>query len=250
METNKLPTTWLDTKAIRAYRQQAQSYSTKEDLWSWYVLRRLSIYVTIVFLKWKWTPNAVSWMSAFFVAFSGFWLLQATPAAFIVAFFCYNIGYLFDCVDGEMARISNNTSKKGYFIDLLIQGATLPVYLAMPLSLMVALEYVQLDSVGRGILYLLIVLIIMALFVPIAYQLTHSQAPNARDPVNKIRTKGLLFEAAGVLLGLPGFFFVLALITLVTGIQPTAAQSWYIGGFLLVFALKVCARFFLTVRSF
>ena len=43
-----LPTTFLDNETILSYRKQSQSLSYKEDLWSWYVLRRISIYITII----------------------------------------------------------------------------------------------------------------------------------------------------------------------------------------------------------
>ncbi len=62
-QMGKLPKTIFDSKAIIAYREQSQEYSAKEDLWSWFVLRRLSIYVTLLFIKIGLTPNVVSWLS-------------------------------------------------------------------------------------------------------------------------------------------------------------------------------------------
>ncbi|MFP3489382.1 hypothetical protein R0K20_17470, partial [Staphylococcus sp. SIMBA_130] len=66
-----LPTTFLDNETILSYRKQSQTLSYKEDLWSWYVLRRISIYITILFIKMRIKPNTVSWMSAFFMIISG-----------------------------------------------------------------------------------------------------------------------------------------------------------------------------------
>lgn len=246
----RIAATWFDTKEITRLREKSQAYSSKEDLWSWYVLRRLSIFVTILFMKLRLSPNSISWMSALFVVFSGFWLLQATPISFILAFFCYNIGYLLDCVDGEVARLTGKTSKKGYFIDLLIQGATLPVFLAMPFALLVLWDRLLLSPLELGVLYLVVTLVIMALFVPIAYQLTNANQVNERDPVNKIRTKSFVFELAGVLLGLPGFFLVLFLLTLGTFITGFFIQPLYMAMFLLIMVLKVALRFVITVRSF
>ncbi|AIC95637.1 CDP-alcohol phosphatidyltransferase family protein [Shouchella lehensis] len=250
MKHEMIASTWFDTKRIKELREQSQSYSAKEDLWSWYVLRRISIFVTILFIKLKLTPNAISWLSALFVVSSGGWLIQATPLGFIMAFVFYNLGYLFDCVDGEVARLTKNTSKKGYFIDLLIQGATLPVFLSIPLGLLVINGSLQLKGLELIGLYSVILFIIMALFVPIAYQLTRSSAQDERDPVNKIRTKSVVFEFAGVLLGLPGFFATLLLVTLVSGFQTVLWQEWYMILFLFIFILKVIARFFITVKSF
>ncbi|SDB87710.1 CDP-alcohol phosphatidyltransferase family protein [Shouchella lonarensis] len=243
----KLATTWFDTAKVRTLRAQSQAYSTKEDLWSWYVLRRLSIFVTIVFLKCRLTPNAVSWLSAFFVVASGVWVMQATPLSFVIAFFCYNIGYLFDCVDGEMARLTGKTSRKGYFIDLLIQGATLPVYLSILLAILTMADRLQLSSSESVIVYGVVTCIIMALFIPISYQLTHATHADQRDPVNQIRTKALLWQFVGVLLGLPGFFVTSALLSVSVGMLLT---GWYLVGFLLLMVCKVGARFVVTLRTF
>ncbi|MFS0787787.1 CDP-alcohol phosphatidyltransferase family protein [Shouchella sp. 1P09AA] len=250
MRHKQIASTWFDTKKITALRERSQSYSAKEDLWSWYVLRRLSIFVTILFIKLKLTPNAISWLSAIFVVSSGAWLIQATPFAFFMAFLFYNAGYLLDCVDGEVARLTGNTSKKGYFIDLLIQGATLPVFLSMPLAILVINDLLLLTSLELVGLYIMLIIIIMTLFVPIAYQLTRASEQNERDPVNKIRTKSFVFEIAGVMLGLPGFFLTLLLLTIASGFQSVTIQTWYVILFLIILALKVAARFFITVKSF
>ncbi|MED4130208.1 CDP-alcohol phosphatidyltransferase family protein [Shouchella miscanthi] len=247
MKDKQIASTWFDTVEIKRLRERSQAYSTKEDLWSWFVLRRISIFVTVIFLKLRLTPNTISWLSAFFVVFSGFWLIQATPFAFILAFFSYNFGYLFDCVDGEVARLTGNTSKKGYFIDLLIQGATLPVYISILFALIYLEGYLNAPWNVLAIIYFLIIIIIAALFVPIAYQLTFKQSTNeTRDPVNKIRTKTFLFELTGFMLGLPGFFAILLLVTLIV---PNYVQ-YFFTTFLLIMTLKVCARFLITIRSF
>ncbi|WP_054708066.1 hypothetical protein [Bacillus sp. JCM 19041] len=108
----------------------------------------------------------------------------------------------------------------------------------------------MLSPVELGVLYLAVTLVIMALFVPIAYQLTNASQVNERDPINKIRTKSFIFELAGVVLGLPGFFLVLFLLTLGTVITGFLIQPIYILVFLLIMALKVALRFVITVRSF
>ncbi|MCM2675733.1 CDP-alcohol phosphatidyltransferase family protein [Alkalicoccobacillus plakortidis] len=115
MSSEKLSTFFFDSERIIELRRQVQPYSAKEDLWSWYVLRRMSIYITILFEKMRLTPNAVSWLSVLFVLLSGLFMVMATPTSFILAFVAYNLGYLFDCVDGELARMT----KKNPSLDFL-----------------------------------------------------------------------------------------------------------------------------------
>ena len=134
----------LSTKKVIEYRKQSQEFSAKEDMWSWFVLRRLSIYFTLLFIQLRLTPNIVSWMSFFGIIASGWMMMIATPYAFMLAFLFYNLGYLFDCVDGEIARITKQTSIKGFFIDMLIQAATLPVFISFIFSLLVRFGYLEL----------------------------------------------------------------------------------------------------------
>lgn len=253
MEEARIASTWFDSKRIKELRIQSQAYSSKEDLWSWYVLRRISIFVTLFCLKVKATPNAISWLSAFFVMLSGFFVIQATPLGFIFAFLSYNLGYLLDCVDGEVARLTKNTSSKGYFIDLLIQGATLPVYLSILFALLNMFGLTQLTFWTSIIIYFMICIIISALFVPIAYQLTDLNSrvgDRVRDPVNKIRTKSIVFEVMGFILGLPGFFFIILLLTGLEILFNVSVINTFIILYLAIMVLKVLARFVITVKSF
>ncbi|KGA96521.1 hypothetical protein AJ85_08130 [Alkalihalobacillus alcalophilus ATCC 27647 = CGMCC 1.3604] len=247
-QIGKLPTTVFDTKKVRAYREQAQKYSAKEDLWSWFVLRRLSIFFTIVFIKLRLTPNTISWFSFIGIVSSGFLMILSTPLAFAFAFLFYNLGYLFDCVDGEVARITKKTSKKGVFIDMLIQAATLPVFISFIISLLVMMGYLSLNVWESFILYCLIVFAIMSLLIPLSYQIT-LQNGSEQDPVNKIRAKSFFFTVVGFLLGLPGFYATLLLLVFIGLWIDWPLIPIYIALFLLVLVLKVLARLFVTLKS-
>ncbi|UTR05630.1 CDP-alcohol phosphatidyltransferase family protein [Alkalihalobacillus sp. LMS6] len=251
MRHKQIASTWFDTKRITALRERSQSYSAKEDLWSWYVLRRLSIFVTILFIKLKLTPNAISWLSAIFVVSSGAWLIQATPVAFLMAFLFYNIGYLLDCVDGEVARLTENTSKKGYFIDLLIQGATLPIFVSMILVIFILNDQLELTGLSGITMYLAISGVIMSLFVPLAYQLTEKNQKVVRDPMNEIRTKSAVFEITGVLLGLPGFFLFIASLSILNILMfiPVSIIKFYIMFFVLSLIGKTILRLYVTNKK-
>ncbi|KYG30879.1 CDP-alcohol phosphatidyltransferase family protein [Alkalihalobacillus trypoxylicola] len=247
-QIGKLPTTIFDSKKIIDYRNIAQVYSAKEDLWSWFILRRISIYVTILFIKLKLTPNMVSWLSFLGILSSGFFMVLSTPLSFFLAFISYNVGYLFDCVDGEIARITKRTSKKGFFIDMLIQAATLPVFISFIFTLLIQNGYLVLTIWESFALYGLVAFTIMSLLIPLSYQITLSKEME-QDPVNKIRAKSFLFSIAGFLLGLPGFYVTLLLLIIVERYIELPLTLFYIFSFLIILVLKVCARLFITLKS-
>ncbi|MGA9289786.1 MAG: CDP-alcohol phosphatidyltransferase family protein [Anaerobacillus sp.] len=247
-----LPTTFLDNETILSYRKQSQSLSYKEDLWSWYVLRRISIYFTLLFRKLSLTPNTVSWMSVCFILLSGLSLVIATPLSIVLAALFYNIGYLLDCVDGELARITKQTSSKGYYIDIIIQAAALPVFLSMVLTVLRKTGMLDVNLLGMTLVYVTFVAIIMALLVPIAYQLTKltmSQS-TTQDPVNSIRDGSLFFDIVAVLLGLPGFFVAAVVIVIIEQVTGQELLLYYLTFFLAMLVLKTSLRVFITSRSF
>ncbi len=247
-----LPTTFLDNETILSYRKQSQSLSYKEDLWSWYVLRRISIYFTLLFRKLSLTPNTVSWMSVCFILLSGLSLVIATPLSIVLAALFYNIGYLLDCVDGELARITKQTSSKGYYIDIIIQAAALPVFLSMVLTVLRKTGMLDVNLLGMILVYVTFVAIIMALLVPIAYQLTKltmSQS-TTQDPVNSIRDGSLFFDIVAVLLGLPGFFVAAVVIVIIEQATGQELLLYYLTFFLAMLVLKTSLRVFITSRSF
>lgn len=247
-----LPTTFLDNETILSYRKQSQSLSYKEDLWSWYVLRRISIYITLLFCKLRLKPNTVSWMSVFFILLSGLSLVMATPMSIVFAALFYNIGYLFDCVDGELARITKQTSSKGYYIDIIIQAAALPVFLSMVLTVLRKSGLLNVTTLEVTLVYVTFVAIIMALLVPIAYQLTNltmSQS-TTQDPVNSIRDGSFFFDVVAVLLGLPGFFVAIVIIAIIEQVTNIDLMLYYVLFFLAMLVIKTSLRVFITSRSF
>ncbi|MEY8752194.1 CDP-alcohol phosphatidyltransferase family protein [Alkalicoccobacillus gibsonii] len=249
MSSEKLTTFFFDSDQILELRRQVQPYSPKEDLWSWYVLRRMSIYITLLFRKMNLSPNTVSWMSVFFVLLSGLCMILSTPTSFILAFIAYNIGYLFDCVDGELARLTRKISKLGYFIDMLIRAATLPVFLSFLTTLLMQTGGLTLTTFQSIILYLVIVCIIMSLLLPLSYDLTFAMNVQV-DPVQKIRNKSFLFEFSGFILGLPGFYLLLVIFTVLELIFNITITQYLISGFLLLLMVKVVLRAIITVRTF
>lgn len=241
----QLPTTFFDTNSIVRYREMSQGFSEKEDLWSWFVLRRISIYFTLFFRSIKATPNFVSWLSVLFMLLSGLMIVYSQPFTYLLAALFYNIGYLFDCVDGELARITKRTSKKGIFIDFLIQAASLPVYLSIAMTLLIHTDKLLLTNVEILLIYTITVCIIMGLLVPISYQLTQS-ANQVQDPLNKIRNKSFVLDLIAFLTGLPGLFVCLFLFTMLFEIDVV---KFYLLLFLTTTIVKTFVRLMTTLRN-
>ncbi|MGN7312577.1 CDP-alcohol phosphatidyltransferase family protein [Alkalicoccobacillus gibsonii] len=250
MSSEKLATLFFDSDKIIELRRQVQPYGAKEDLWSWNVLRRVSIYFTIAFQKLKVTPNVVSWLSVLFVLLSGLFMILATPISFVLAFISYNLGYLFDCVDGELARLTKKTSKLGFFIDMLIRAATLPVFMSFPITLLVMNNQLTLSPWLLALFYFIIICVIMSLLLPLSYDLTHTTSNEIGDPIQKIRNKSFVFEFAGFILGLPGFFCSILLLVFLELVFNIKIIDIYILLFILVLVLKVILRLIITVKTF
>jgi phosphatidylglycerophosphate synthase len=80
-------------------------------------MRRLSPYATIVFARLGWSPNAVT--VCFMIAGVVAGVLTAVPglAAAIGVFAAIQLYLLFDCSDGELARLTSRFSPAGIYLD-------------------------------------------------------------------------------------------------------------------------------------
>jgi phosphatidylglycerophosphate synthase len=80
-------------------------------------MRKLSPYATLLFARWRWSPNAVT--VAFIVSGIAGGVLAAVPGiwAAIGVFVFYQLYLLFDCSDGELARYTRRFSPAGVFLD-------------------------------------------------------------------------------------------------------------------------------------
>lgn len=103
---------------FRDLRASLQGPRKSADAWygKW-VIRRISIYVTWTLAQLGLGPNQVTLLSLVF-AFIG--VASLTFGNFAVAILGINLWYLFDHVDGEMARLRNEISLSGTFFDTVI----------------------------------------------------------------------------------------------------------------------------------
>ncbi|KQL57047.1 CDP-alcohol phosphatidyltransferase family protein [Shouchella oshimensis] len=202
---NDYPIIPWESEAIKKLRAKCQKPTVVEEPFARFFLRRISIYFTIIFNKLGLTPNFVSFLSLLFFFLCGFTLIEGSPLALFISFICYVLGYLFDCVDGEMARLRKITSQKGAFLDNIIRGNTVIISFAVILSIVYLWGVVPL---GIGLLlYTGFTFAFLSLQIPLSYELTFTKK-DEEDPVYRLR-KRTFFDQIAFWTGVPGFFTIL-----------------------------------------
>jgi phosphatidylglycerophosphate synthase len=110
---------------VNEYRMIAQKNEEENYFFDKYVLRKISIYFTILFIKLNIKANQATFLSLLAALGSLYFLAQNSPVMMLIAailIFSYN---MLDHVDGELARyyISKGTQKPslaGQYFDVLI----------------------------------------------------------------------------------------------------------------------------------
>jgi len=111
----------------------------ENSLWVRYVIRPISFYVAYVFQRLGFTANGVSYVSIIvaFVAFVFF--LFGSRVFAIVGAVLVHIWMLLDCVDGNLARVSEIKNPYGEFVDSM-SGYTLLGFVFLGLGMVAETE--------------------------------------------------------------------------------------------------------------
>ncbi|MSZ49647.1 MAG: CDP-alcohol phosphatidyltransferase family protein, partial [Actinobacteria bacterium] len=80
-------------------------------------MRRISLYLTRVFLALGWSPNQITWLMIACGIGAAPALLIPGVAGPIVAVVLIQLYLLLDCCDGEVARWTKRTSPTGVYLD-------------------------------------------------------------------------------------------------------------------------------------
>lgn len=121
-------------ESIAQLREKIQAPRRSVDTWyGRHVMRFFSIYLTRFFIRWNWTPNQVTLLSLA-MGLAGVYFLACGHWA--VGLLGLNLWYLFDHVDGEIARYTGKSSLSGYFFDTVVNFFVQPLtFLALGLGL-------------------------------------------------------------------------------------------------------------------
>ncbi|PTM57473.1 CDP-alcohol phosphatidyltransferase family protein [Desmospora activa] len=246
--TKTLPTLPVDSNRILAYRERCQKPRHMEEIWSWFVLRRISIYITLLLSRTPLTPNGISWLSLLFFTLTGWLLLTGEPWGWLLAVVSYNLGYLCDCMDGELARIKGVTSQRGVFLDTLIRALSIPVWSAAAWMVPHAFGWMEWGLGVATWAYVMILVATLALLVPLSYNYVHVKT-DENDPVSAMRTQSNKMEWIAFLTGMPGYFAFLPAVTIVEMWLEWPLVAAFTAAFLVVLALKTLLRLYLTTSK-
>ncbi|HAV42598.1 TPA: hypothetical protein DCX15_01075 [bacterium] len=106
----------ISIKELRSISQ----LSHKDPTETWYsknVGRRISIYITWLLLHTRITANQVSWVGLLLGIFGGILLGTGVKIIALIGLLCFHLNYIFDTVDGEIARYRKNKTIHGLFLE-------------------------------------------------------------------------------------------------------------------------------------
>lgn len=114
--------------SIRDLRPICQKPTAFETVrYARYVVRPISIYVTWLLLHTRITANQVTVLQTVFGLWGAFLIaIGSRPAGVLVGLAAMHVGYLLDCVDGEIARYRRQSSIFGVFFDYLNHSLVTP----------------------------------------------------------------------------------------------------------------------------
>lgn len=110
----------IDSKKIKELRIKYQIKLFKEIPLAWVVSRRFSIYLSLIFVKFKIHPDWVTFLMIPTSLFAGISFFIQSDYNSYLGYFFLHLWFIIDCSDGEVARISNKTSNYGKQYDYLI----------------------------------------------------------------------------------------------------------------------------------
>jgi hypothetical protein len=127
---------------IRRARQVAQEPKINQKDESWYgkyFVRHFSIYITYVFVKLKIPANLVTILMGLAGLSGTLCLISLNLFYNILGAVLWQFWFIFDCVDGEVARLRNQSSMLGIYLDDLTHIVVNPTF-GLALGLHVCLE--------------------------------------------------------------------------------------------------------------
>lgn len=141
MNDRQYPAFWCDRADMTALRRDVQKPWVKEEFWSFYVMRPVSLYISVFLVKrTKVSPNLLTGLAMLFALLAALGYLWGSWLSIVAGFCLFQISYLLDCMDGEVARLTRRMSPLGVWLD---SGLHYLYYLAF-----VAAVYGVLQSLG------------------------------------------------------------------------------------------------------
>lgn len=102
---------------ISSCRSKEKVHIDNIDIWVRLVIRPLSYIFTWLFLKLKVSANQATAFSAVVSVVGSLFLLFGDRSSITVGLIIMNFWIVFDCIDGNISRVTKTASKKGMFFD-------------------------------------------------------------------------------------------------------------------------------------
>tara|TARA_B100000902_G_C27007255_1_gene762895 strand:- start:54 stop:806 length:753 start_codon:yes stop_codon:yes gene_type:complete len=128
--TTKYPSFFFDSEKIKKARISCQKDFYRDEITAFYLIRPLSIYISLfIASKTKISANTITlYMLIFSFIFPVIlFFVKSLKILFLLTPILFFILYFLDMIDGEVARLNNETSKLGEFYDCSL-WFTLSVY--------------------------------------------------------------------------------------------------------------------------
>ena len=125
----------VSIKDIRAtYSKDKMVFERRNRVWFYYTGRLPSFYLTRIFLRLNISANQATYISLIVGLASCVFLALGSYMLKLVGALMVNLGFVLDCVDGNIARYRKSFSPFGEFIDALV-GYIVTAFLFMSLGI-------------------------------------------------------------------------------------------------------------------
>lgn len=115
--------------------------------------KRISLPISVRLARWGVHPNAITFFNMIFGISTGFFVAQGTYLSMLLGGFLFQMASIFDGCDGEVAKLTNKTSKLGQWLDTLSDNGALLSFLA---GLMIAFAKSHSEAITGVVAFLLI----------------------------------------------------------------------------------------------
>ena len=222
------------TKSIKEMRGLAQKGRETEiyhmNWFDKYISRKISIYITKLFLKAGISANQATVIDFLLVIIGGVFFIFTSPIYWLTGILFFFLYLLVDCVDGEIARYSKSSSQFGSFLGGVVDWITWPYILAcMAFGIYGVIGSTVVFAFGFLAAVLRVIYLTCALM---PYPMLHSEGKLERE-LNDVKGVTLgesrILSYGRVLFGVQGFLPVILLVTILDYFLPT----FTIGSFML-----------------
>ncbi len=115
--------------------EKSEDDAYKKEDFTFHISRRIATPITnLIYPINVITPNRITWVGFIIVLIGAGILFIAENNIFLLFLvgFCYWISAILDCVDGQLARMRENSSKIGSWLDSALEdGKAIPLFLAL-----------------------------------------------------------------------------------------------------------------------